>query len=425
MDWDFTSPAMESPTIPVTITSPTKPIVEITKTDPNKKYYIIGGVLGVIFLIAIIVAAALLARRPPTPTPTISVSPTQHFPIVITPINVIQVYEVNVSLGGITPIACLLYLQNTIAGIIFSANNVMDNFKTVDIVAGTQHSSNDFPVSIGYSAYDSFNGATFATNTKLITIFQLGLITNTVNNKLVLNSVPTNDKTKFNPNLYIVSNHTSSVIVASFVISPTLQSYNLIAYQQDGTLLANLKLPSPIPVASDYILLLASSQQDFFDLLLFDQTQSLIYDIFYTGTSTNTMSFNVSGSIVSATCSQSTNILLVLTTNSVYLFTRTIVEGVRPVFQLTDFFTFQLTLTSIALDSTSEYYCIGTTSKSILVGKMANTLFSDLRLIDVSKQPTALSNTNGPNGIQVSATNIYILQCDTTQNSALFQLAIF
>jgi hypothetical protein len=392
--------------------------------DPTKIKIIVGAVVGTVFLIAIIVAIVLVTRRVPTPIPTVTPTNSHNFPIDISPIDVSNLYEVNVLLGGVSAISCVLYLQSNIAGIVFSANNVIDDFATIDIESNAQNHSNNFPVSVGYSAFSIFDGATFATNSEFITLFELNLATTTVNNQNVLSGIPTNDPKQFNSDLYIVSDQNSNVIVSSLVLTPSEQSYALIAFQQNGGLIPNLKLTNPIPVASDYILLLASSEQDFFALLIFDQTQSLIYDLFYTNSTTDQMIFNVDGTLVSGAMTQSTNVLIILTIRRLYLYTRIIVEGARPVYQLNDFIGFTFDLKSCSLDASGQFFSISTSQKTIIIGQIVNNLLSNLRIIDVSKQPTALSNTNGPCGIQVNDTNIYVLQSDTTQNGCLFQMLL-
>jgi hypothetical protein len=392
--------------------------------DPTQIKIIVGAVVGTLVFIAIIVAIVLVTRRVPTPLPTVTPTDSHHFPINISPIDVANLYEVNVLLGGVSAISSVLYLQSDFAGVIFSANHVKDDFATVNINSSAQNHSNDLPISKGYSSYSLFSGATFATDSQFITLFELNLPSTTINNQTILNNVPTTDPTQFNSDLYIVSDQNSSVIVSSLVLTTSLQSYALLAFQQNGTSIPNLKLTNPIPVASNYILLLASSGQDFFALFIFDQTQSLIYDLFYSNSTTDIQTFTVSGTLVSGAITQSTNVLIILTTRTLYLYTRVIESGARPTYQLTDFISFTFDLKSCSLDTSGQFFSISTSQKTIIIGQIIDNLFSNLRLLDVSKQPTALSNTNGPNGIQVNDTNIYVLQTDTTQNGCLFQMLL-
>jgi hypothetical protein len=389
--------------------------------DSNKTKYIAGGVIAALVLIAIIVAAVVLTRPhgPPAPTPT--ATPTHHFPVIIAPITVSQAFKIQVQLGGVTPVSCVVYFDSGIVGIVLSANNVVDDFSCLTVASGVVATSKDFPISVGYSAYDTKNGATFNTSTQFVNTFQLDLKTCTVNNHTQLTNIPNN---KFNQDLYIVSTQNAQVIVASLVLASTQQTYNLIGFEQNGTSLPNLTIPNGIAVASEYSLL-ASSLQSFFGVLIFDETNSLVYDLIYTTTTTSVFTFSFSGTFVAAACTQTTATLIIAVSNTLYLYTRDI-KSARPTFQLQDFLTFQFILKSSALDASGQLFALGTDQKATVIGKISGNLFGELRMISIVGQPVTLTNTNGVCGIQSdSSAHVYVFQSDTVQNAAVFQVAAF
>ncbi len=369
------------------------------------KYGLIFGFVGVVLIVIIVLAIVLkpVSATVPVPAPT----PTHHFPIVISPINVTQSFELSVQLGGVTPVSCVIYVSGTLVGIVLSANHVIDDFYTIETSTGAQAISKSFPVSLGYSAYSSNSGAVYDTSAQFVTTFVLDIHTTTVNAKTQLTNIPSN---KFNPEKFVVSDIGTQVIVASLVLAASSQVYDLIAFEAHGALLPNLTVPGGLPVNSDYPLLLASSNQSFLNILVFDSTQSLFYDVYYSSNTTIVQTVDFSGSFVGAALTQNAQVLILVTTNIMYYYTRA-----SSGFLQQDFLVFPFALKSCAVDSSGTYFAMGSSETSIVLGKL-ETLVSNLRVIN---NPAFLTNANGPCGIQRNGTSLFIVQADTSQHAVL------
>jgi hypothetical protein len=383
------------------------------KISTQTLFWILGGVFAFCLIVAIIVTVVVLTRRPIASLPSITVTPS----VILTPINPIESFQIQENLGGVTPTNCLLYLQNSIAGIVLSANHVIDTFVTVNVTNRIQLFSKNFPTSLGYSNYNVLNGATFSTSDQFIYTFMLNLTSTTIDGTTIFNKIPTNDTTKFNASLYIVSDSkTIPVIVSSFVLSNTLQSYNLISYDVNGNIIPTFQ--ANLSAASTYFLLLASSLQDFISLLVFDQTLSIVYNIFINSNALNISTINISNTLVYGAATSSSNILIIISNDTVYLYRRNVM-----LFVFCDSIILPFTLIRCAIDASGIYFSISTSNKMIIIGKIDGTNIVDLRIMNTLG--SNLLNTNGHCAIQADSSNVYVLQTDTIQNCYLFKLPIF
>lgn len=383
------------------------------KKPVNVAAIVIGVAVGVV-IIAIIVTVIMLTRPVNIVIPTVTTSPPRHFPVSITPISAESATTVPIEIGGVTAIRSILYIQPNKAGIVFSANHVIDNFKTVDLTNSTIASFRNFPTSIGYSAFNTVSGATLDTSTQQMLTFDLNLQTTTLDNEIFLSSVPTSDESKFDPNLYAVSSIVNDIVVVSFVTAPNQQTLNLVGYHANGTVVDGLNASVSV---GDYLPILTSTSKSYLAMIAINDL--FIYDIFFKTNTTTTVAIGLPG-ILFSSATPDTGTMIVCSKNTVFLYKRNMSDA-RPQFVALDFLTFAETLQSCAIDATGTYLALSTLSKTVIIGHIG-TLIDSLRQLDVSG---LLRNANGPVAIQIDGGNLYIVQCDNHQTSVLLKVAAF
>ena len=395
---------------------------EEVKKPNYKPLIIVSCVFTLLLIIGITIAIVLLTRKlSPIITPTVTPTNSHNYPTFISSIQIATSNEIPLQINGVTALSCVLYIDDDIktAGMVVSANNVIDDFITIDLISFNLTYVRDFRTSQSYNNYNLRSGATYVVDSKQIEIFQLKLSDATVNNITLLTDIP---QDKLNATFYNVSDiQTNAIIVASFVPASDLQTLDLIAFQQNGTLIKNLT--TNIPIGSNYLKMLGSSQQDFTSFAVLDQTQSLLYDVFYKDDKTDTKEIKLLKSPICANWIQDTSVLIVCSSDSIYLYQRDISQA-RPIYKMNDFITFSnITIRNCAIDNLGQYFAICTTSKSIFLGRIFEQTIVSLKKIDTSI--LNINNSNGPIGIQKMGAILYIYQCDTAQDSVLIQVSAF